>query len=153
MRIIAPSSRVELKMAIAALIVIALAIGIAVFVKCLIAVEAAPACSQGAGAEPGDDVVALRREEVAIAGARNPRAGGERSPAQHLARIEPRLRIVFVRVRGETRKRHEIRRRPFPYIAYHLAASERAVALGAAGDIQRPGEPHLPVPALRPRSS
>jgi hypothetical protein len=36
MRIIAASSRVEFKMAIAALIVIALAIGIAVFVKCLI---------------------------------------------------------------------------------------------------------------------
>src|SRR5712691_4030508 len=107
--------------------------------------------SQRAGAEAGDDVVAVRREEVAVARARDPRAGGEASPAQHLARIEPGLRIVFVRVRGEAGKRHEIRGRPFPQVADHLPAAEGAVAWGASGDIDRSFEGEIEVGAVAAR--
>src|SRR5262245_51674291 len=54
--------------------------------------------SQRAGAEAGDDVVTIGREEVAVARVREPRARGPGAAAQHLARIEPRLRIVLVGV-------------------------------------------------------
>src|SRR5262245_61710546 len=99
--------------------------------------KSAPARSQRAGTKSGDDVVALGREEVAVARPREPRTGGETSPAQHLARVEPRLRIILVWVRGEAGERHEIRGRPFPRIADHLPASEGAVACGASRDIER----------------
>src|SRR6516162_6998045 len=95
-------------------------------------IKPAPARSQRAGTKSGDDVVALGREEVAVTRTRDPRTGGEASPAQYLARIEPRLRIIFVWVRGEAGERHKIRRRPFPHIADHLPASEGAVACGAS---------------------
>src|SRR5262245_63638491 len=100
-------------------------------------IEPAPARSQRAGTKARDHVVALGREEVAVAGTRDPRTGGETSPAQHLARVEPRLRIILVWVRGEAGERHEIRGRPFPHIADHLPASEGAVAGGAGSDIER----------------
>jgi hypothetical protein len=82
------------------------------------------AALQCAGAESSDDVVALRGEEVPVAGTRNPRTGGEASSAQHLASIEPGLRVIFVRVGGEA------------WIADHLPASEGAVAGAVCGDIE-----------------
>src|SRR5262249_61410566 len=84
----------------------------------------APPRSQRAGTKSGDDVVALGREEVAVERTRDACTRGEASPAQHLARVEPRLGIIFVWVGGEAGERHEIRRRPFPHIADHLPASE-----------------------------
>src|SRR5260370_4158397 len=95
------------------------------------------AVSQRAGTKPGDDIVALGREEVPVTGPCDPRTGGEASSAQHLARVEPGLRIVFVRIRCEARKRHEIRGRPFPHIADHLSATASAVADGTVGNIER----------------
>src|SRR5262249_24291265 len=86
-----------------------------------------------------------------------PRTGGETSPAQHLARVEPRLRIILVWVRGEAGERYEIRGRPFPHIADHLPASEGAVAGGAGSDIERVVEGEIEVGAFaappRPRAS
>src|SRR6516165_9576918 len=117
--------------------------------------NAAPTRSQRAGTKSGNDVVALGREEVAVARTRDPCTGGETSSAQHLARIEPRLRIILVWIRGEAGERHEIRARPFPHIASHLPASERAVASGACHrpSASRPRslrrQPPLPI---RPRS-
>ena len=46
--------------------------------------------SQRAGAESSDDIVALWREEVPVARARDARTGGPAPSAQHLARVEPR---------------------------------------------------------------
>src|SRR5262249_57079795 len=105
------------------------------------------------GTKSGNDVVALGREEVAVARTRDPCTGGETSSAQHLARIEPRLRIILVWIRGEAGERHEIRARPFPHIAGHLPASERAVAGGAGRDLERVLECEIEVGVLaaRPR--
>src|SRR5262245_21119464 len=91
----------------------------------------------GAGTKSGDDVVALWGEEVAVERTREPGAGGEASTAQHLARVEPRLRVIRVGIGSEARKRHEVGRRPFPHIPDHLPASEGAVARGARGDVER----------------
>src|SRR5262249_45243906 len=62
-----------------------------------------------------------------------------------------RLRIIFVWIGGEARERHEIRARPFPHIAGHLPASERAVAGGAGRDIERILEGKIEVGALAAR--
>src|SRR5262245_17537394 len=111
----------------------------------------APARSQRAGTKCGDDVVALGREEVAVSRTLEPCPGGETSPAQHLARAEPRLRIILVWIRGEAGERHKIRGRPFPHIADHLPASEGAVARAAAGDIERTVEGEIEVGAFLAR--
>src|SRR5262249_13662091 len=111
----------------------------------------APGRSQRAGTKSRDDVVALGREEVAVARTREPCTGGETSPAQHLARVEPRLRIILVWIRGEARERHEIRGRPFPHIADHLPASEGAVAGGAGSNIERTVEGEIEVGAFLAR--
>src|SRR5262249_40630919 len=113
--------------------------------------KSAPARSQRAGTKSGDDVVALGREEVAVARPREPCTGGETSSAQHLARVEPRLRIILVWIRGEAGERHEIRGRPFPHIADHLPASEGAVAGGAGSDIERTVEGEIEVGAFLAR--
>src|SRR5262249_14579906 len=91
--------------------------------------------SQWAAADAGDDVVAVGCKKVAVARTRNARAGRERPAAQHLAGVEPGARIVFVRISREARERHEIRCRPFPHVADHLSAAERAVARGTGGHI------------------
>src|SRR5712691_9551899 len=106
--------------------------------------------SRRAGAKPGDDVVALGREEVAIAGPRQARAGRPRSAAQRFSGAEPRLRIILVRVRGEAGKRQEIRGRPFPHVAEHLPAAERAVACWERCDVdrRREGEIEIGVPMV-----
>src|SRR5262249_43378701 len=114
-------------------------------------IEPAPARSQRAGTKSRDHVVALGREEVAVARTREPCTGGETSPAQHLARVEPRLRIILVWIRGEARERHEIRGRPFPDIADHLPASEGAVAGSAGSDIERTVEGEIEVGACAVR--
>src|SRR5215813_12706741 len=111
----------------------------------------APARSQRAGTKSGDDVVAFGREEVAVERTRDACTRGEASPAQHLARVEPRLRIILVWVRGEAGERHEIRRRPFPHIADHLPASEGAVACGAGSDLERIVEGEIEVGAFAAR--
>jgi len=49
------------------------------------------------------------REEVPVARLLSAGAGRPGSPAQHLARIEPWMRVVFIWVRGRPGKRHEIR--------------------------------------------
>src|SRR5512144_622187 len=109
------------------------------------------ASSQRAGAEPCDDVIALRREEVAVARARDARAGGPASAAQHLAAVEPRPRVIFVGVRGESRQRHEIRCRPLPHIADHLTASKGTVAGSAGGNIERSVECEVEIGVLAAR--
>src|SRR5215467_3736417 len=52
-----------------------------------------------------------------------------------IARIEPRLGIILVRIRREPGKGHEVRRCPFPHIANHLPATEGAVTRGAPDDL------------------
>ena len=52
-------------------------------------------------------------------------------PRSTLRVLNHGLRIVLVRVNCEARKRHEVRCRPFPHVADHLPAAERAVARGA----------------------
>src|ERR1700720_15998 len=93
--------------------------------------------SSSAGAKPGDDVVALGGEEVAVERTCKSCAGGEASAAQHLARVKPGLQIILVRIRGETGKRHKVGCRPFPHIADHLPAPEGAVARSASRDVER----------------
>src|SRR5262249_41543541 len=114
-------------------------------------IKPAPARSQRAGTKSRGDVVALGPDEVAVARTREPCTGGETSPAQHLARVEPRLRIILVWIRGEAGERHEIRGRPFPHIADHLPASEGAVAGGAGSDIERTVEVEIEVSAFLAR--
>src|SRR5436190_1855123 len=96
--------------------------------------------SQGTGAEAGEDVVAIRREEIAVRGPRNARTRGPAAAAQYLARAEPGLRVVRVRIGGKPGERQKVRRRPFPDVADHLPAAEGAVALGARRNIDRPVE-------------
>src|SRR5262249_25430825 len=91
----------------------------------------------GAGAKSGDDVVALGGKEVAVERTRETGTGGEASAAQHLARVEPGLRVILVGIGSKARERHEAGRRPFPHIPDHLPASEGAVARGARGDVER----------------
>src|SRR5262249_46883896 len=91
--------------------------------------------SENAGAEAGEDVAAVGREEVAIGRARDAGARCPAAAAQDLARSEPGLRVVLVGIGGEAGERQEIRRRPFPDIADHLAAAEGAVAGRQRGDI------------------
>jgi len=90
--------------------------------------------------EAGEDVVAIRREEVPIRRPGDPRARRPAAAAQHLACAELRLRIVRVGIGRELREEQEIRRRPFPDVADHLPAAERAVGLGAGGDVDWPVE-------------
>src|SRR6516165_2814684 len=82
-------------------------------------------------------VIAIRRKEIPVRGAGESPAGCPTPAAQYLAFAEPGLRIVLVRIRSKSRKRHEVRRRPFPDIADHLPAAEGAVALGVSRDIER----------------
>src|SRR5262249_22557440 len=57
--------------------------------------------------------------------------------AQYLPRAEPWLRIVFIRVSSEARKRREVRGCPFPHIPDHLPATEGAVALRTSRNVER----------------
>src|SRR5215469_1481964 len=82
-------------------------------------------------------VIAIRRKEIPVRGAGESSAGCPTPAAQYLAFAKPWLRIVFIRIGSKSRKRHEVRRRPFPNIADHLPAAEGAVAPGAGCDIER----------------
>src|SRR6185437_5136357 len=68
----------------------------------------------GARAKAGDDVVAMREEEVAVARMRKPRRCDERAAAQAPMRAEPRLRIIAIPVGDETWIRCKRVRSPFP---------------------------------------
>src|SRR5260370_13722149 len=96
--------------------------------------------SQRAGAEAGEDVVAVGREEVAIGRAGDARTGGPAAASQHLACAEPGLRVVLVGIGGEPCEPLEVGGRPFPDIADHLAPAGGAVAVRAGGNIGRPVE-------------
>src|SRR5262249_6942532 len=97
------------------------------------------------------DVVALGGKEVAVEWTREPGTGGEASAAQHLARVEPGLRVILVGIGSEARKGHKVGRRPFPHIPDHLPASEGAVARGARGDVERAieGKTEIGAPGAR----
>src|SRR5215469_5025264 len=82
-------------------------------------------------------VIAIRRKEIPVRGAGESSAGCPTPAAQYLAFAKPWLRIVFVRIQSKSRKRHEVRRRPFPDIADHLPAAEGAVARGVSRDNER----------------
>ena len=68
----------------------------------------AAGCLPRAGPEAGDDVVSFRHKEVPVGRTRDALTGGPASPAQHFARVEPRLRVIFVWIRAESRKRQKI---------------------------------------------
>ena len=90
-----------------------------------------------AGPETRENVVAIRREEVAIGRPSDALTGRPAPAAQYLARVEPRLRVVSVGICSEPCVRPEVRSRPLPDIADHLAAAESAVAFGTGGDGDR----------------
>src|SRR5262249_16988459 len=82
--------------------------------------------------------------------------------SQDLVGSEPRRRVLFVRVRHESRIGQEVATRPFPDVADHLPATESAVTVrkirnvhtshGPPLQIGSPGHPPLPsqrTPAFR----
>src|ERR1051326_1873996 len=85
--------------------------------------------SESAGTEAGKYVVAIGRKEIPIGRPRNPCAARPGAAAQYLSRAEPRLRIILIRIGDKAGKRRKVGGRPFPDIADHLPAAERAVAL------------------------
>src|SRR5215467_8712469 len=88
-----------------------------------------------ASSKPRENVTPLFGEIVppGIADQAGPR--GPTAAAQHLAlAAKPRFGIFFIRIRDETGVRQEVRRRPFPDIADHLPAPERAVARRQSAD-------------------
>src|SRR5262249_57673127 len=56
---------------------------------------------QGAGTKSDNDIIAIGREEITVAGAGDARAAGEAAAAQHLAGIKPGLRVVLIAIRSE----------------------------------------------------
>ena len=54
---------------------------------------------------------------------------------------EPRLRVFLVRIYDKPWIRREIIRRPFPYIADHLAAAEGAIAARVSADFDQTRAP------------
>jgi hypothetical protein len=64
--------------------------------------------SQRTGAEAGEYVVAVGREEIAIGWPGDARARRPAPAAQHLARAKPGLRIVLVGIGGKACERQEV---------------------------------------------
>src|SRR5690242_20419525 len=85
---------------------------------------------EGAGAQPREDVAPLPHVEVAPGPADQPRARRPAAAPEHLLGAEVRLRILLVRIADETGIRRERVRHPFPDVADHLPAADRAVAGG-----------------------
>src|SRR5262249_11872825 len=104
--------------------------------------------SEGARAEPGPDVAAVRRVVVPPRVAEQAGGGDPTAPAQDLVRPEPGLRVDGVNVRREPGVREEVVGRPLPDVDDHLPAPERAVAGGERADVETAHGPRVEV---RPR--
>ena len=77
------------------------------------------------------------------------RTSGPTAATEHLVIPKPGLGIFLVRAGDKPRIRTEVARRPFPYIADHLPASEGAVAVGARRDIERSVDREIEVGPLQ----
>src|SRR6185503_8827576 len=76
-----------------------------------------------ARAKSRENIIPLRRIEIAPGVADEAAGCGKAPAAQHLVRAEPGLGVFLVRVDREARVGIERARRPFPHIADHLAAT------------------------------
>ena len=79
------------------------------------------------GAESRPDVATIRRVEVSIAVMNEARTSRPATAAKDFMIPKPRFGILFIRTGDEAGIRFEVASRPFPHVADHLSASERAI--------------------------
>ncbi len=84
--------------------------------------------SYGTCSEPGPYVATVRLVEIPPRVPQKPSPRRPGASAEHFVRVEPRLRVFFIRIDDEARVRTEARARPFPDVADHLPASPGALA-------------------------
>src|SRR5688572_211367 len=81
-----------------------------------------------AGSEAGPNIAPVRRIEVSVGVADEPRRGRPAAAAQDLMGAEPRLRVFLIRIRDKSWIGHEVVSGPLPDIADHLTTTKGAVA-------------------------
>ena len=79
-------------------------------------------------AETRPHVATVRRVEISIAVMNEARTSHPTTAAKHLVIPKPGLGIFFVWTSDKAGIWLEVTRSPFPYVADHLPASERAIA-------------------------